>query len=117
MKNNKKKIKKGKSNFVSDSYFAQGKQYSHFVQIPTLRRDNSGVEPCQVGILTSSDKVRIPSLRMTSLELSRFLLCADIYLPDPALRKLFTCSTPHTSNIFSSPNSGQLERCLFTKYK
>ena len=36
---------------------------SHFVPIPTLCRDNSGIEPCQVGILTSPGKVRIPTLR------------------------------------------------------
>ena len=36
---------------------------SHFVPIPTLRRDNSGIEPCQVGILTLPGKVRIPTLR------------------------------------------------------
>ena len=28
---------------------------SHFVPIPTLRRDNSGIEPCQVGIPTSQE--------------------------------------------------------------
>ena len=50
---------------------------SHFVPIPTLRRDNSGIEPCQVGIPTSPDKVRIPTLSRTILELSRFLLCAE----------------------------------------
>ena len=43
---------------------------SHFVPIPTLRRDNSGIEPCQVGIPTSLDKVRIPTLSGTILELS-----------------------------------------------
>ena len=53
---------------------------SHIVPIPTLRRDDSGIEPCQVGIPTSPDKVRIPTLSGTILELSRFLLCAeDIY--------------------------------------
>ena len=50
---------------------------SHFVQIPTLRKDNSGIEPCQVGIPTSPDKVRIPTLCGTILELSLFLLCAE----------------------------------------
>ena len=49
---------------------------SHFVLIPTLRRDNSGIEPCQVGIPTLPDKVRIPTLSRTILEFSRFLLCA-----------------------------------------
>ena len=49
---------------------------SHFVPIPTLRRDDSGMEPCQVGIPTSPDKVRIPTLSGTILELYRFLLCA-----------------------------------------
>ena len=29
---------------------------SHFVPIPTLRRDDSRIEPCQVGIPTSPDK-------------------------------------------------------------
>ena len=43
---------------------------SHFVQIPTLHRDDSGIEPCQVGIPTLPDKARI-------LELSGFLLCAE----------------------------------------
>ena len=50
---------------------------SHFVPIPTLRKDNSGVEPCQVGIPTLPDKVRIPTLSRIILELSRFLLCAE----------------------------------------
>ena len=50
---------------------------SHFVPIPTLRRDNSGIEQCQVGIPTLPDKVRIPTLSRTTLELSRFLLCAE----------------------------------------
>ena len=50
---------------------------SHFVPIPTLRRDNSRMEPCQVRIPTSPDKVRIPTLSRTILELSRFLLCAE----------------------------------------
>ena len=49
----------------------------HFVLIPTLRRDNSGIEPCQVGIPILPDKVRIPTLSRTILELSRFLLCAE----------------------------------------
>ena len=43
----------------------------------TLHRDDSGIEPCQVGNPTSSDKVRIPTLSRTILELSRFLLCAE----------------------------------------
>ena len=47
---------------------------SHYVPIPTLRGDNSGIEPCQVGIPISLDKVRIPTLSRTILELSRFLL-------------------------------------------
>ena len=38
---------------------------SHFVPIPTLRRNDSGIEPCQVGISTSPDKVRIATLRRT----------------------------------------------------
>ena len=56
---------------------------SHFVPIPTLRRDNSEIEPCQVGIPTSPDKVRIPTLSGTILELSRFLLRAEhIYIKE-----------------------------------
>ena len=43
---------------------------SYFVPIPTLRRDDCGIEPCQVGIPTSPDKVRIPTLSETILELS-----------------------------------------------
>ena len=35
---------------------------SHFVPIPTLIRDNFGIEPFHVGILTSPDIVRIPTL-------------------------------------------------------
>ena len=50
---------------------------SYFVLIPTLRRDNSGIEPCQVGIPTSPNKVRIRTLSRTILELSRFLLCVE----------------------------------------
>ena len=53
------------------------KKHSYFVPIPTLRRVNSGIELCQIGIPTSPDKVRIPTLRRTILELSRFLLCAE----------------------------------------
>ena len=56
---------------------------SHFVPIPTLRRNDSGIEPCQVGIPTSPDKVRIPTLSRTILELSQFLLCAKhIHCPE-----------------------------------
>ena len=55
---------------------------SHFVPIPTLRRDDSGIEQCQVGIPTLPDKVGIPTLSGTILELSRFLLCADHMLSD-----------------------------------
>ena len=54
---------------------------SHFVPITTLRRDDSGIEPCQVRIPTSSDKVRIPTLSKTVLELAQFLLCAE-YVED-----------------------------------
>ena len=50
---------------------------SHFVPIHTLCRDYSGIKPCQVGIPTSRDKVRIPSLHRTILGLSRFLHCAE----------------------------------------
>ena len=50
---------------------------SHFVRIPTLRRDDSGIETCQVGIPTSPDKVRIPTLSGAILELFRFLLCEE----------------------------------------
>ena len=41
---------------------------SNFVTIPTLRRDDSGIEPCQVGIPTSPEKVRIPTLSRTILD-------------------------------------------------
>ena len=68
-----------------------GKIDSHFVPIPTLRRenrislcpiptlhrDNSGIEPHQVEIFTSPGEVIIPSLRRTILELNRFLRCAE----------------------------------------
>ena len=57
----------------------------NLVPIPTLRRDNSGIEPCQVGIPISPDKVRIPTLRRTILKLSRFLFCVEhnyIFLRD-----------------------------------
>ena len=50
---------------------------SHFVPIPTLRRDDSGIEPCQVGIPTSLDKVRVTTLSRTILEFTRFLLCTE----------------------------------------
>ena len=50
---------------------------SHFVPIPTLRTDNSGIEPRQVGILTSPGKERIPTLRRAIPELHRFLICAE----------------------------------------
>ena len=53
---------------------------SHFVPIPTLRRDDSGIEPCQVGILTSPDKVRIPTLSGTILELSHSYFAQNIYM-------------------------------------
>ena len=55
---------------------------SHFVLIHAFRRDDSGIEPCQVGIPTSPDKVRIPTLSRTFLELSRFLLCAEHIFSD-----------------------------------
>ena len=50
---------------------------SYFVPIPTLPRNNSGIEPRQVGIFTSLSKVRILTLHRTIPELSRFLLCAE----------------------------------------
>ena len=71
-KNDKRKI----WTLSAISYFAQWKQQI-FVPIPTLRRDDSRIEPCQVGIPTSPGKVRIPTLSGTILELSRFLLCAE----------------------------------------
>ena len=43
----------------------------HIAPIPTLRRDNFGIEPCQVGILISHDKVIIPTLRWTIPTLRR----------------------------------------------
>ena len=56
-------------------------QYSHFVPIPTLRMDNSGIEPHKVRILTLSAKVGIPTSRRTIPKLSRFSLCAEhIYI-------------------------------------
>ena len=51
--------------------------YSHFVPILTLRRDNSGIVLCKVRIPTLRNKVRIPTLRRTIPELYRFLLCAE----------------------------------------
>ena len=50
---------------------------SYFVPIPSLPRNNSGIEPRQVGIFTSLSKVRILTLHRTIPELSRFLLCAE----------------------------------------
>ena len=60
---------------------------SYFVPIPTLRTDNSGIELRKVGILTLSDKVRIPTLRR----------CNSGIVPIPTLRRtslllfLFIC--------------------------
>ena len=51
--------------------------YSHFVPILTLRRDNSGIVLRKVRIPTLRNKVRIPTLRRTIPELYRFLLCAE----------------------------------------
>ena len=51
--------------------------YSYFVPILTLRRDNSGIVLRKVRILTLRNKVRIPTLRRTIPELYRFLLCAE----------------------------------------
>ena len=53
-----------------------GKMIDSFVTIPTLPRNNSGIEPRQVGNFTSLSKVRILTLHGTIPELSRFLLCA-----------------------------------------
>ena len=54
---------------------------SHFVPILTLRRDNSGIVPCKVRILTLSANLGILTLRRAIPELSRFSLCAEhIYL-------------------------------------
>ena len=55
--------------------------YSYFVPIPTLRTDNSGIEPCKVGILTLSEKVRIPTLRR----------CNSGIVPIPTLRRTYIC--------------------------
>ena len=52
---------------------------SYFVPIPTLRRDNSGIEPCQIGILTSPGKVRIPTLRRDNSGI----------VPIPTLRRIY----------------------------
>ena len=63
--------------------------YSHFVPILTLRRDNSGIVLRKVRIPTLRNKVRIPTLRRTIPELYRFLLCAEhIYLEN---RPMMTC--------------------------
>ena len=49
---------------LSSSYTSAWKiKDSHSAPIPTLCRDNSGIEPRQEGILTSPDKVRIPTFR------------------------------------------------------
>ena len=54
---------------------------SYFVPIPTLPRNNSRIEPRQVGIFTSLSKVRILTLHRTIPEFSQFLLCAEhIYM-------------------------------------
>ena len=50
---------------------------SYFVPIPTLPRNNSGIEPRQVGLFTSLSKVIILTLHRTIPELSRFVLCAE----------------------------------------
>ena len=52
-------------------------KYSHFVPIPTLRTDNSGIEPRKVRILTLSAYLGILTLRRAIQELSRFSLCAE----------------------------------------
>ena len=70
-------IKKKKNLTLSAISTLHSENNRYFVPIPTLRRDNSGIEPCQVGIPTSSEEVRIPTLSGTILELSRFLLCAE----------------------------------------
>ena len=49
---------------------------SYFLPIPTLPRNNSGIEPGPSGIFPSLSKVRILTLHRTIPELSRFLLCA-----------------------------------------
>ena len=50
---------------------------SYFVPIPTLPRNNSGIEARQVGIFTSLSKLRILILHRTIPEVSRFILCAE----------------------------------------
>ena len=55
--------------------------YSHFVPILTLRRDNSGIVLRKVRIPTLRNKVRIPTLRRTIPELYRFLLCTEHIYP------------------------------------
>ena len=50
---------------------------SYFVPIPTLPRNNSGIEARQVRIFTSLSKVRILTLHKTIPEVSRFILCAE----------------------------------------
>ena len=50
---------------------------SYFVPIPTLHRNNSEIEPREVGTFTSLSKVRILTLHRTIPELSRVLLWAE----------------------------------------
>ena len=52
---------------------------SHFVPIPTLHRENSGIEPCQVGILTFPLQAKREFLLCagTTPEFYPFLLCAE----------------------------------------
>ena len=50
---------------------------SHFVPVLTLRKDDSGIVPRQVRILTLSANLGILTLCRAILKLSRFSLCAE----------------------------------------
>ena len=89
-----------KSNFVSDSYFAQEKQSSHFVSIPNLRQDNSRIKPSQVGVFTLPDKVGTP-LHRTIPELSGFLLYTE-HVYTYCLKSLLKLKIGCNNNYFVS---------------
>ena len=91
-----------------DSYFAQGQfrnrtvpgRNSYFAR----QSENSGIEPCQVGIPTLPDKVRIPTLSRTNSRI----------VPIPTLRRT------HSSHQFCMKwfcqysTIAQLTLCDFT---
>ena len=70
---------------------------SHFVPIPTLRRDDTGIEPCQVEIPTSPDKVRIPTLSGTILELPDSYFAQNVYIWSLWLYQVCSYDTPDPS--------------------